>query len=94
MHAVLARCQGRSASSGSPASRCDLMDLRRTRLEHQIPVNLFVDEGAGPNPSLALTHNAFWLEPLGDGFMRGYFMTETDNQADLLVYQATPWINC
>jgi hypothetical protein len=71
----------------------DLVDLRHPRLEHQIPVNLFVDEGAGPSPGLALTHNAFWLEPLGKGSMRAYFMTETDNQADLLVYEATPWIN-
>jgi Family of unknown function (DUF6454) len=71
----------------------DLVDLRRARLEHQIPVNLFVDEGTGANPGLALTHNAFWLEPLGDGTMRAYFMTESDNQADLLVYLATPWVN-
>ncbi len=71
----------------------DLVDLRRARLEHQIPVNLFVDEGAGANPGLALTHNAFWVEPLGDGSMRAYFMTESDNQADLLVYDATPWVN-
>jgi Family of unknown function (DUF6454) len=68
----------------------DLVDLRRGRLEHQIPVNLFVNEGAGPNPDLALTHNAFWVEPLGNGSMRAYFMTETDNQADLLVYNGTP----
>ncbi len=71
----------------------DLVDLRRSRLEHQVPVNLFVNEGAGSNPGLALTHNAFWLEPLGNGSLRGYFMTETDNQADLLIYTATPWIN-
>jgi hypothetical protein len=71
----------------------DLVDLRSARLEHQIPVNLFVDEGAGPNPGLALTHNAFWLETLGSGSLRAYFMTESDNQADLLVYEATPWIN-
>ena len=71
----------------------DLIDLRRARLEHQIPVNRFIDEGAGPNPGLALTHNAFWLEPLGNGSLRAYFMTESDNQADLLVYTATPWIN-
>jgi hypothetical protein len=71
----------------------DLVDLRSARLEHQIPVNLFVDEGAGPNPDLALTHNAFWLEPLDTGSILAYFMTESDNQADLLVYEATPWIN-
>ena len=70
----------------------DLVDLRSDRLEHQIPVNLFSDEGAGANPGLALTHNAFWVEPLGNGKMRGYFMTESDNQADLVIYDATPWI--
>ncbi|MFC4311301.1 DUF6454 family protein [Steroidobacter flavus] len=71
----------------------ELLDLRRHRLEHQLPVNLFIDEGAGPTGTLALTHNAFWLEPLGNGSMRGYFMTETDNQAELVIYDATPWIN-
>ena len=49
----------------------DLVDLRRNRLEHQVPVNLFIDEGAGATGDLALTHNAFWLEPLGDGSLRG-----------------------
>jgi hypothetical protein len=71
----------------------ELLDLRRNRLEHQIPVNLFTDEGAGPTGTLALTHNAFWLEPLGNGSLRGYFMTETDNQAELVIYDATPWIS-
>jgi Family of unknown function (DUF6454) len=71
----------------------DLIDLRRDRPEHQIPVNQFVDEGAGPNPDLALTHNAFWVEPLDDRSLRFYFMTESDLQADLLIYDATPWIN-
>ena len=71
----------------------DLVDLRRGRPEHQVPVNLFIDEGSGPNPGLALAHNAFWLEPAGNGSMRAYFMTESDNQADLLVYTATPWVN-
>ena len=71
----------------------DLVDLRRARPEHQIPVNLFIDEGSGPNPGLALTHNAFWMEPLNEKSLRGYFMTESDNQADLLVYTATPWVN-
>lgn len=71
----------------------DLVDLRRNRLDHQVPVNLFIDEGAGATGTLALTHNAFWLEPLGNGSMRAYFMTENDNQAELLIYDATPWIN-
>ena len=71
----------------------DLVDLRRARPEHQIPVNQFIDEGSGPNPGLALTHNAFWMEPLNEKSLRGYFMTESDNQADLLVYTATPWVN-
>jgi hypothetical protein len=70
----------------------DLVDLRSSRLEHQVPVNLFIDEGAGASPTLSLTHNAFWLEPHGNG-MRGYFMTESDNQAELVIYDATPWIN-
>ena len=71
----------------------DLVDLRNSRMEHQVPVNRFIDEGSGPNAGLALTHNAFWLEPLGNGTMRGYFMTESDNQAELVIYDATPWIN-
>jgi hypothetical protein len=56
-----------------------------------VPVNIFIDDGAGPNPGLALTHNAFWAEPLGNGKLRFYFMTESDNQAaDLLMLQGTP----
>ena len=39
-------------------------------LEHQVPVNLFIDEGSGAEPGLALTHNAFWVEPLGTARMR------------------------
>jgi Family of unknown function (DUF6454) len=70
----------------------DLVDLRSARPEHQVPVNLFIDEGNGPNPGLALTHNAFWVEPRGEKSLRAYFMTESDNQADLLVYEATPWV--
>jgi hypothetical protein len=49
--------------------------------------------GCCRGPGLALTHNAFWVEPLGNGSMCAYFMTESDNQADLLVYDATPWVN-
>jgi hypothetical protein len=71
----------------------ELVDLRRARPEHQIPVNLFIDEGTGANPGLALTHNAFWVEPRATGSLRAYFMTESDNQAELLVYDATPWVN-
>jgi hypothetical protein len=71
----------------------ELVDLRHARPEHLVPVNLFIDEGSGPNPGLALTHNAFWIEPHGDGSLRGYFMTESDNQADLVVYDITPWVN-
>ncbi len=72
----------------------DLVDLRKGRMEHQIPVNAFIDEGSGPNPTLSLAHNAFWVEPTADGAaLRFYFMTESDNQADLLVYEVTPWIN-
>lgn len=69
----------------------DLVDLRHGRMVHQVPVNIFVDEGLGPNPGLALTHNAFWTEPSGNGTLRFYFMTESDNQADLLIYEASPW---
>jgi len=32
----------------------------------------------------------FWAEPIGNRSMRVYFMTETNNQAQLLVYEATP----
>jgi hypothetical protein len=71
----------------------DLLDLRRNRLEHQVPVNVFIDEGDGQNPGLSLAHNAFWAEPTGDGSLRVYFMTESDNQAELLTYEATPWVN-
>ena len=69
----------------------DLIDLRHGRMVHQVPVNLFVDEGLGPNPGLALTHNAFWTEPNATGALRFYFMTESDNQADLVIYDAAPW---
>ncbi|TPV92367.1 MAG: hypothetical protein B7733_26085 [Myxococcales bacterium FL481] len=70
----------------------ELVDLRTARPDHQIPVNHFVDDGEGVNPTLSLAHNAFWAEPHGEG-MRIYFMTERDNHADLLTYQVTPWIN-
>jgi hypothetical protein len=71
----------------------DLVDLRRNRMEHQVPVNLFIDEGAGATGTLALTHNAFWLEPRDKQSLRGYFMTESDNQAELVIYDVTPWVN-
>ncbi len=72
----------------------ELVDLRTNRPEHQVPVSLYVDEGNGPNAGLAVTNNAFWMEPLGDGAsLRAYFMTETNNQANLLIYDVTPWIN-
>lgn len=71
----------------------DLVDLRTNKPTHQVPVNQFIDEGSGPNAGLALSHNAFWAEPRDDGALRIYFMTESDNQADLLVYDVTPWIN-
>jgi len=70
------------------------VDLKTNRPEHQVPVNLYVDEGTGPKANLVVTNNAFWVEPLGDGSsLRAYFMTETNNQANLLVYDATPWVN-
>jgi hypothetical protein len=72
----------------------ELVDLRTNRPEHQVPVNLYVYEGAGPRANLVVTNNAFWVEPLGDGSsLRAYFMTETNNQANLLIYDATPWVN-
>jgi hypothetical protein len=85
---------GYSTPRGSIAfGGLELVDLRRGLPDHQIPVNLFIDEGGGPNSGLALTHNAFFAYPLGNGSLRFYFMTESDNQADLLVYDATPWVN-
>jgi Family of unknown function (DUF6454) len=69
----------------------ELVDLRTNQPVHQIPVTTYLDEGKGPNPGLAATHNAFWAEPLPTGSMRFYFMTETDNQADLVTYDVTPW---
>jgi len=68
----------------------DLVDLRSGRRQHQVSVNLFIDEGSGPNPALSLTHNAFWAEPgPRRDSLRLYFMAESDNQADLLVYDVT-----
>jgi len=85
---------GYASPAGSLAfGGLDLVDLRLAQAVHQVPVNQFIDEGAGPNPGLSLAHNAFWPEPLESGSMRLYFMTETDNQAALLIYDATPWIN-
>lgn len=71
----------------------ELVDLWRGQAVHQVPVNVFVDEGSGPKAGLALTHNPFWVEPLAGGRLRFYFMPESDSQADLLIYDATPWIN-
>jgi hypothetical protein len=71
----------------------ELVDLWRNAPSHQIPVNLFVDEGAGPKAGLALTHNPFWVEPAEGGKLRFYFMPESDSQAELLIYEATPWLN-
>lgn len=68
-----------------------LVDLRSMRPEHLVPINQFIDEGAGPNPALALSHNAFWMEPAADGSCRAYFMAETNNQARLCVVDAIPW---
>jgi hypothetical protein len=62
-------------------------------MEHQIPVNAFLDEGSGPNPRVSLAHNAFWAEPTGNDSLRVYFMTESDNQADLRQYESAPWIH-
>jgi len=70
----------------------ELVDLWWNKQDHLLPVNLFVDEGKGPSPTLAATNNAFWVEPK-DGKLRFYFMTESNNQADLLIYDATPWID-
>jgi hypothetical protein len=70
----------------------ELVDLRSDRPVHQIPVTTYLDEGKGPNPGLSATHNAFWPEALPNGSLRLYIMTETDNQADLVVYDVTPWV--
>lgn len=72
----------------------ELVDLRTNRPEHQVPANFYIDEGSGPNAGLVVTNNAFWLEPKGDGnSLRAYFMTETNNQAKLVTYDVTPWVN-
>lgn len=89
---------GGIASFGTPRGSIafgglDLVDLRTNKPSHQVPVNQFIDEGTGPNPNLALSHNAFWAEPGENGKLRVYFMAESDNQADLLVYDAAPWLN-
>jgi hypothetical protein len=68
----------------------DLVDLRRSRPEHQLPTNVYLDDGAGVKADLVATGNAFWAEALSDR-MRFFFMTENDNQADLVVYDVTPW---
>lgn len=76
----------------------------RPRLEHQIPMQEYVDDRpqatlenwAPSDPELVVSNNAYWAEPiesgepvrLGKKLMRFYFMTERDNQADLLVYEA------
>jgi hypothetical protein len=83
----------------------DLVDLRDNRPVHQVPVKEYVDdldevdlETFEPtDPELVASNNAFWAEPIKDGevtengtkIMRFYFMTERDNQADLLVYEVT-----
>lgn len=69
----------------------DLVDLRSHRMVHQVPVNLFTDEGVGPNPELSLMHNAFWVEPHGEA-LRVYTMNESDDQADLVMHDVTPWM--
>ena len=72
----------------------ELVDLRTNRPEHQVPVNFYVNEVTGAAADLVVTNNAFWVEPRGDGAsLRAYFMTETNNQANLLIYDATPWVN-
>jgi hypothetical protein len=72
----------------------ELVDLRTNRPEHQVPANFYIDEGSGPNAGLVVTNNAFWLEPKGDGTsLRAWFMTETNNQAKLVTYDVTPWVN-
>ena len=68
-----------------------LVDLRNMQPTHLIPINHFIDEGDGPNPGLALSHNAFWFEAASEWAVRAYFMAESNNQAQLLVFEATPW---
>jgi len=68
----------------------ELVDLRTNRTEHQVPVKNYIDEGAGIDPELIVSNNAFWAEPYENG-LRVYFMTERNNQANLIIYQATPW---
>jgi Family of unknown function (DUF6454) len=70
-----------------------LVDLWAGPPDYQIPVNISVDQGSGPEPGLALTHNPFWVEKIADGKLRMYFMPENDMQANPLIYDVTPWIN-
>ena len=56
----------------------DLVDLRRIRPVHQVPVPLWTEAG------LPLTRNPAWIERSGDG-LRAYFMPE-DNRSRLFVY--------
>lgn len=71
---------------------------------HQLPVPLYLDDRQAAsvqnwrpaNPELIITNNAFWMETVANTAQAGskssqahlYFMTEGDNQADLLVYEA------
>ena len=71
----------------------ELFDLKDGRPVHQIPVPTVIDEGNGADPTLSLSHNAFWAEPGENGVMRIYFMAERDNQADLLIYNVEPWFS-
>jgi hypothetical protein len=83
----------------------DLVDLRDNHPVHQVPVNEYIDDldeasldtFEPTDPELVVSNNAFWAEPISNGevtedgtkMMRFYFMTERDNQADLLVYEVT-----
>lgn len=71
----------------------ELVDLWTNAPVHQIPVNQFVDEGKGPNANLSLMNNPFWVEPIDSGKLRVYAMPESDQQADLLIYEVTTWIS-
>ena len=58
----------------------DLLDLRAQVAVHQIPVPLYV------NPSLVMTQNPFYAEPLGDR-LRFYF-APADDETTLYIYDA------
>lgn len=68
----------------------DLIDLQTNTPVHILPAQAWIDEEGGALPeTLSATNNAVWMEPVGDDTMRMYFMTETQDKADLVIYDVT-----